>query len=67
MLAGCVPWDWWVWRPRKWLTRNGHLDSGSDDGPADLGEEPIDSEAPDLDTGAADDIDISSIEGQDLL
>ena len=45
----------------------GHLDSGSDDGPADLGEEPIDSEAPDLDTGAADDIDISSIEGQDLL
>ena len=48
----------------------GHLDGGgSEEKPANLGnnEEPKDIEAPDLDVEASDEIDISNIEGQDLL
>lgn len=48
----------------------GHLDGGgSEEKPSDLGnnEEPKDTEAPDLDVEASDEIDISNIEGQDLL
>lgn len=46
----------------------GHLGGDTEEKPTDLGgTEPSDNEAPDLDAGASDDIDISNIEGQDLL
>ena len=46
----------------------GHLGGDTEEKPTDLGgTEPSDNEAPDLDVGASDDIDISNIEGQDLL